>query len=83
MKSTLEKLSYKEQELLALFYDTETYKALKHLCQLEIDGLGKDALASIGHEWTRYYSGQAEMAAKIPKIIRELYRDKDKNKQKG
>lgn len=82
MKSTVEQLSPAERAALVHFYDTEAYKALKKLCQLEIDGLGKDALGSPDHEQTRYYSGQASMAAKLPKVIRQLYQEAEENKQK-
>lgn len=78
MKSTLEQLSASKKQALALFYDTEAYKALKELCELEIDGLGKDALGSPSHEQTKWFGGQASMAAKIPKIIKELYIESNK-----
>jgi hypothetical protein len=81
MKSTVDQLTNKERELLALFYDTETYKALKQLCKYEIDGLGQDALASPDHNMTRWYSGQATMATKLPKLIRELFKEKEDNKK--
>jgi hypothetical protein len=78
MKSTLEDLSASEKNALALFYDSAAYKALRHLCQAEIEGLGKDALLSQSHEHTRWLGGQADMAAKILKIIRELYKESQK-----
>lgn len=82
MKSTVELLTAKERELLVHFYGTPTYDAIKRLCKMEIDGLGKDALVSPNHEQTRFYSGQAVMAAKIPKVIRELYKQSEANKKK-
>lgn len=81
MKSTLDQLSPAEIKALVLWYDTESYHALKRLCQLEIDGLGKDALGSQKHEDTRYYSGQASMAAKLPKSIKKLYDLNQENKK--
>lgn len=79
MKSTVEQLSTKEAEALARFYDTDAFNALSKLCKLEIAGLGKDALASPNHEQTKFYSGQAAMAAKLIKIIRALYKEREKN----
>ena len=82
MKSTVEQLTSAERKALVLFYDTPAYNALKHLCQLEIDGLGKDALASQDHNQTRWLGGEANMAAKIPKIVRQLYKESEDNKEK-
>lgn len=55
-----------------------SYKVLKKLCQLEIDGLAKDALVSQNQEQTRELNGQAMMASKLPKLIRGLYMDINK-----
>ena len=81
MRSSLDRLTPKQKEDLAHFYSSEAYKALYILCKYEIGGLGKDALASTDHAQTRFYAGQANMAAKIPKIIRELYKNLDDNKK--
>ena len=81
MKSTVEQLSPAERKALALWYDTESYKAHKKLCKLEIEGLGKDALGSQSHDETRFYSGQASMAAKLPKIVKNIYEDSVKDKK--
>lgn len=81
MKSTVEQLSNKEVEALVRFYDTDAFNALSKLCKLEIEGLGKDALASPNHEQTKFYSGQAAMAAKLIKIVRGLYKEHEKNKE--
>ncbi len=81
MKSTLEQLTPKEREALVHFYGTATYDALKHLCRLEIEGLGKDALGSPSHEQTRYFAGQANMAAKLTKVIKSLYEESKKNEE--
>lgn len=78
MKSTVEQLSDNEREALAHLYELPGYKAFLKLCRLEIEGLGKDALGSQSHEDTRFYSGQSVMANKLPKIIRELYKEINK-----
>lgn len=82
MKSTLEELTAAEKKALAHFYGTSAYDVLKKLCHLEIEGLGKDALGSPNHEQTKFYSGQAVMAAKLPKLIRELHKETEKNRKK-
>lgn len=76
MKSTIEQLTPKDRVALAHWYGTESFNALKKLLQFEIDGLGKDALASLDHEQTRFLSGQASMAVKIPKIVKQLSEQK-------
>lgn len=73
-------MTAKEKELLINFYGTPTFDAIKKLYKLEIDGLGKDALASPDHETTRFYAGQATMATKIPKLIRHLYKEHEESK---
>lgn len=78
MKSTVEQLSDNEREALAHLYELPGYKAFVKLCRMEIVGLGADALNSQDHELTRYYSGQATMASKLPKIIRELHKELNK-----
>jgi hypothetical protein len=78
MKSTLDRLSPKEKEALALLYDTEGYTALKKLCTAEIDGLGKDALGASDMEFVKFCSGQAAMAKKIAVYIREAYKEVNK-----
>lgn len=82
MKSTVEQLTSKERTALINWYDSESYQALKHLAQLEIAGLGDDALNSPSHEQTKFYSGQAVMAAKLIRIVQQLYKEHLKNKEK-
>lgn len=82
MKSTVEQLTKVERQALVHFYETVPFEALKHLCQLEIDGLAKDALDSQSQEQTRYYAGQAAMATKLIKIIRQLYKDDKESREK-
>ncbi len=82
MKSTVEQLTPDERKALVLFYDTKAYEAFKRLCELEIEGLGKDALGSTEHSQTRWFGGQANMAAKLPKLIRELHKESEANKEK-
>lgn len=83
MKSSLEKLSPGERNALVHWYDTESYKAFKRLCQFEIEGLGKDALGAQSFEQVKLISGQASMAAKLPKIIRAMFQESEDNKKKS
>lgn len=78
MKSTIDQLTPKDRIALAHWYGTESYNALKKLLRLEIEGLGKDALGSPNHEQTKYFAGEAAMAAKIPKIVKQLSIETDK-----
>lgn len=81
MKSTVDLLTKKEKEALALWYETPSFMALKKLCELEIEGLGKDALGSPSHEATKYYAGQADMAAKLIKVVGGIYKENVKHKE--
>ncbi len=78
MKSTLDKLSDNEKEALAHLYELPGFKALVKVCRLEIEGLAYDALVSPNLETTKYLNGQAVMAEKLPKIVRELYKEINK-----
>ena len=78
MKSTLDRLSDNEKEALAHLYELPGFKALVKVCKLEIEGLALDALTSANHETTKFLNGQAVMAEKLPKIVRELYREINK-----
>jgi len=82
MKSTVELLTDKQRGALARLYGTDAHDALKALCKLEITGLGKDALDSPDHNMTRWYAGQAAMAAKIPRVIKMLNKEFEDNKAK-
>lgn len=77
--STLEQLSPAYRKALATLYETDAYKAIKQLCELEINGLGKDALGSQSHDMTRFYAGQAYMAAKLPRSIKQLHKEAQEN----
>lgn len=81
MKSTVDQLTSKDRQALVHLYGTAAFDAIKSLCKLEIEGLGKDALISPNHEQTRFYSGQAVMAAKITNIIKDLHKEHLKNEQ--
>lgn len=74
MKSTLEYLTLKEREALASLYDTDGYKALKKLCEVEIVALGKDALTAVSMEQKEILHGRAMMAQHIPRIIKDEFK---------
>lgn len=78
MKSTVEQLSDNERQALALFFGTDAFSAFKKLCQLEINGLARDALASRKIDELGNSRGQAEMAKKLPLIIGEIYKRSNK-----
>lgn len=82
MKTTVELLSSNERAALALLFGTDAYNALRHLCQLEIDGLAKDALGAQNMEALNYSRGQAAMAKKLPLIIKQIYGETEKSEKK-
>lgn len=73
MKSTVELLNKKDRELLALFYDTDTYNALKKLCELERLELAKDAITQRDITEVRHLAGQAESLKKLFGTIKDIY----------
>lgn len=82
MKTTVQLLSSNERMALALFFGTDAFAALRHLCQLEIDGLAKDALSAQDMDAVRYSQGQAAMAKKLPLILKEIYNETEKSEKK-
>lgn len=74
MKSTLDQLTDSEREALAHFYELPGYKALVKLHNLELVGLGKDALASPDFENVQYLRGRAHQSKVNVEIIREVYK---------
>lgn len=78
MKSTLDRLSAKEKEALALLYNTEGYEVLRKLCTLEVEEFAKDALIAPNMEVLNYYRGQADFAKNLPKAIRKVYKEVNK-----
>jgi len=71
----MDQLSPIEKEALALFYETDAYKALDKFCKLDVVGLGRDALVAPSMEQVMYLKGKAYMAEHIPKLIRQLYKE--------
>ena len=78
MKSTQDSLSHKEKEALALFYDTDAYRALVHIRDIEVSGLGADAILSDTQERTNYIRGQVVWANNLIKMIEDLYKQSQK-----
>ena len=74
MKSTVSALSQNEREALALFYDTEAYKALIKFCELEVNALGVDALQALNIEQVRVLQGRAAFASDLVKFFKEIYK---------
>lgn len=78
MKSTIEQLSIKEREVLAGFYDTPAYKALRRLIDIERLELAKDHVDEIDIMQVRYLSGQAASLAKLVVTIRDNFKSIEK-----
>lgn len=74
LQSILDQLTTKERQALAAIYDLDGYKALKKLCEIEINALGKDALQAPTMEQKEIFHGKAMMAAHIPRVIHEEWK---------
>jgi len=65
VKSTLEELTKNERDALARLYETDSYKALVKLIQLERLEIAKDHLDQSDILMVRYLSGQASGLKKL------------------
>lgn len=72
MKSTVEQLTPKDRKTLSTFYETDTYAALKRLCELERDELARDAIEQRDIAEVRYMHGQAMSLKKLFQTIKDL-----------
>lgn len=86
-KSTLDNLTGVERRALALWYDTESHKALVKLISLERLELAKDHVDETDMSVIRYLSGQVRGLKKLAGTIRENYKNsikaEDSKKKKG
>lgn len=78
LASSLEKLSPKEREALARWYDSDSWKALRHLVDVERMMLAKDHVDQIDIMQIRYLSGQANGLKKLILTLAKNYKDVDK-----
>jgi hypothetical protein len=76
MKSTLEQLSKNERDALARFYETDGYKALKRLIEIERLEIAKDHVDVSDIMMIRYLSGQAQSLKKLINTLTENYKQK-------
>lgn len=72
-KSSIEQLSAKERELLARLYETDHYKVLIRLIEIERLELAKDHVDETDISTIRYLSGQARGLKKLVGTIRDNY----------
>lgn len=59
MKSVIEQLTPAEKKLLALFYNTPTYNAVKKIIEIERLELAKDSLEQLDIGQVRWLNGGA------------------------
>lgn len=74
MKSTVDQLSTKDRALLAAFYGTDTYEALKKLVAAERVLLAQDAIDQTDILQVRYLSGQSISLKKLFGTLKVLYK---------
>ena len=83
MKASIKKLSANERETLAHFYDTEGYKVLRKLIDIERVELAKDTAELSGTMeqialGNRYLTGQQVSLKRLINELRENFKDSDK-----
>lgn len=79
MKSTLDQLTKNEKEALARWYESDGYKALKRLRDLELVGMGADALAAPSMEQVSYLKGRAFQWKAVVEVIHHIYKESQKD----
>lgn len=81
MKSPVDQLSYKEKQLLSQFYETDTYKALRHLIDMERLELAKSHVGQTDILQVRYLSGQTESLKKLVGTLQFISKDSFSDKK--
>ena len=78
MKSPIQQLSVSEREALASLYDTEYFRVLRKLIDIERIELAKDHVDQTDILQIRYLSGQTASLKKLVGTIRSNFKDIDK-----
>lgn len=73
MKSNLNRLSVKDKEALALFYDGEAHKALIKLIELEKTEYAKQHVGQLEIGQVRYLTGGVSSLNKLVNLLKENY----------
>lgn len=73
MKSNLSRLSVKDKEALALFYDSETHKALIKLIELEKTEYAKQHVGQLDINQVRYLTGMVASLNRFANLLKENY----------
>lgn len=83
MKSTVDLLSKNEKAALAALYETDGYKVLKRVHELELIGMGKDAIVAQTMEQVKFLNGRAFQSKATIDLIRGIYKlvHDEENKQ--
>lgn len=89
MKSTVEQLTTQERTALALWYDSQTYKALRKLLELERANTATKLLLlnpNTEHHFISKHQGRAEMCKDLHQLLKSNYqeyvRTEESNKKK-
>lgn len=73
-------MSHKDREALARLYGTDGFKALEKFCELDVLGLGRDALVATDMNRVSFLKGEAYILEHLPQLIHQLYKEMDKPK---
>ncbi len=82
IRSSIDQLSPAERLILAQWYDTPSYKALRKLVDIERMELAKDHVDQIDILQVRYLSGQTSSLRRLIEQLANLYKDHLKNEEK-
>lgn len=78
MKTPLESLTLNERESLALWYGSESHKALEKLAELSKTILMKEHVGQLDITQVRYLTGGIGSLNKLLKDVKDNYKSKNK-----
>lgn len=79
MKSAIDKLGYKDKQLLSQFFEGETYKALRNLIDIERVLLAQDHVGQKDMLEVRYLSGQDQGLKRLVGTLKYIHQESLKN----
>ena len=79
VKSPVDRLTAEEKAVLSQFYDSEAFKVLRKLIDIERMELAKDHVNQVDILNVRYLSGQTTALKKLVETLRDLHKKVEKD----
>lgn len=78
MSSVIDKLSPKDKQILALFYETEAYSSIKKIFRLIKANAGEQALKAQDFDTVKWLQGQKYSIERLEEEIEKIYKQDQK-----